>query len=193
MDLVERARDVAADMARWRDHRWCRCRINKAQILALVETIDPTRKPRTRVVSDARDAARISLELRAEFDRGEDVDNHRLGRAGAESSTALILTLHAATTSSPDLAAIARGVSAAAWAARDAISRALWELDHDMPLAAFSFRATFTSPVYAFEYRANSQLAGVTAYSPYRGVSELYLAGCYVIGYVGDHFIVFAP
>ena len=193
MDPAERAREVTADMARWRDRRWCRCRINPTQIDAIVRTIDTERKPRTRVVDDVRDAARLSIQLRGDFDAKREMDNDRLSKLAARMAGEIFHEFCGAEGASPELEAIGGSIEGAAWAARNAIGDALHELAHDCSIHSFQFRHTFTSPVYAFQYRARSMMAGIDRPCPYLGVTELYLAGCFPLGYLDDHFVVFAP
>jgi hypothetical protein len=193
MDPGERAREVAADMARWRDRRWCRCRIAPTQIDTIVRTIDTERKPRTRVVDDVRDAARLSIELYDDFVAKREMDNDRISTLAARVSSEMFTDYCRTTPVSAELAAIEATIDGAAWAARNAIGDALRDLAQDCPIRAFMFRHSYTSPVYAFQYRARSFLAGIDRPCPYLGVTELYLAGCFPLGYLDDHFVVFAP
>jgi len=190
MDPGERAREVAADIARWRDRRWCRCRIARANIAAIVETIDPARKPRMRVVDDARDAIRLRIQLYDDFAMNRDVDNTRLSALAAASARAITGPGYRFET--PDLQAMCGQVSSAASTARDAIDAAFCKLTADCPTNQ-AFRHSFASPIYAFEYRGRSRLLAVDLPSPYLGITELYLGGCYPLGYVDGHFVVFAP
>jgi len=193
MDPAERAGEVAADMARWRDRRWCHCRIAPSQIDAIVRTIDTERKPRTRVLDDVRDAARLSIQLYEDFTANREMDNDRISKLAARIAGEMFLDFWRIESASPELHAIGGSIEAAAWAARNAIGDALRELSLDCSIHAFYFRHTFTSPVYAFQYRARSLVAGVKRPCPYLGVTELYLAGCFPLGYLDDHFVVFAP
>jgi len=193
MDPGERAREVAADMARWRDRRWCRCRIAPTQIDAIVRTIDTEHKPRTRVVDDVRDAARLSIQLYDDFTANREMDNARISNLAARVAGEMFLEFWRVESASPELRAIGGTIEGASWAARNAIGDACRDLARDCSIHAFYFRHTFTSPVYAFQYRARSMIAGFAGSCPYLGVTELYLAGCFPLGYLDDHFVVFAP
>jgi hypothetical protein len=191
MDPAERVREVTADLARWRDRRWCRCRISPSQIDAIVRAIDPERKPRTNVVDEPHAAARLSIQLREDLDAKREPDNFRLSATAARIAGELMH--HAQDVTSRELGAIHSTVEGAAWAARNAIEAALNEITRDCSILAFGVRHTFTSPVYAFTYRGQSLVKGFHRPCPYLGVSDLYLAGCYPMGYIDDHFAVFAP
>jgi hypothetical protein len=71
MDLAGRAREVAAEIASWSNRRWCHSRISPSRVDEIVKTIDTARKPRTRVVDEVRDAARLSIQLHDDFDAGQ--------------------------------------------------------------------------------------------------------------------------
>jgi hypothetical protein len=120
-------------------------------------------------------------------------DNGRLSKLAAASRDAFSKEYDRAVAASPELRALAATITGAAWAARNAIGDAIRELAQDCPERSFMFRHSFTSPVYAFEHRGQARVAGVEHASPYIGVTVLYLAGCFPIGCVDGHFVVFAP
>ncbi len=188
----EITREVQSEIASWRSHRFCHARIARAAIVEIVQRVDPTRKPRVELVDDGHDAIRLRIRLHEDMQNQRDVDNARISRTAA-AENANVRDEAYRVSYDLKLGGLVSEITAAAWATRTAIDDAFDALTADRPIAFQDVRHAFASPVYAFEHRALARLAGIEHRSTYDAVTDLYLAGCYPIGYVDDHFVVFAP